>query len=140
MNRIARTAILLAALVLGLAACSGAGTSTADPGAGTSTAEPGETAETTEAAETSGGAAVTVQGFRFDPPELTVAVGDTVTWTNADGIDHTATSGTPEDPDGTFAVDMPESGASGQHTFAEAGTYAYFCEIHESMRGEIAVE
>ena len=35
----------------------------------------------------------------FDPPEITIHVGETVTWTNMDIVPHTATSGSPEDAD-----------------------------------------
>jgi plastocyanin len=108
--------------------------------------DPGETEATTsdatdaEPSAEGDGQAVAVQGFRFDPPTLTIAAGDTVTWSNSDGITHTATSGTPEDRDGLFDVEMPEAGTSGTHTFADPGTYPYFCTVHESMTGEIVVE
>jgi plastocyanin len=100
---------------------------------------PAATAPADPAAE-GDGQTVAVQGFRFDPPTLEISAGDTVTWSNSDGITHTATSGTPEDRDGQFDVEMPEAGTSGTHTFDEAGTYPYFCTVHESMTGEIIVE
>lgn len=82
---------------------------------------------------------VVVQGFRFQPATLAVPVGTTVTWVNEDDIDHTATAGTPDAPDDAFDVDLAEQGAQGAHTFDEAGTYAYFCQVHTSMTGEIVV-
>ena len=35
---------------------------------------------------------VSINNFTFTPPELTVKVGDTVTWTNRDDIPHTVVS------------------------------------------------
>jgi plastocyanin len=35
--------------------------------------------------------AVSISGFAFHPPSVTVNVGDTVTWTNNDTVAHTAT-------------------------------------------------
>lgn len=89
--------------------------------------------------EPAGGDAVLVQGFRFQPSELTVAPGTTVTWTNEDDIRHTATSGEPGAPDGTFAVPLDGKGSAGSFTFADAGTFAYYCEVHESMLGTVVV-
>lgn len=96
-----------------------------------------------DAAESDNGAAdgdtVVVEGFRFQPDRLEVSTGTTVVWENVDGIRHTATSGTPDAEDGTFDVDMPEAGTSGEHTFTEAGTFGYFCEVHVSMTAEVVV-
>src|SRR4051794_23986778 len=35
---------------------------------------------------------VSIAGFAFNPSDLTINVGDTVTWTNNDGVIHTTTS------------------------------------------------
>lgn len=85
------------------------------------------------------GESVSVDNFRFEPSTLEVSTGTTVTWTNDDAINHTATAGTPEAPEETFDIDLPEEGATGSHTFDEAGTFPYFCQVHESMTGEITV-
>lgn len=132
---------LTAALVLALAGCGGddtgvADTPQADAPSASAPAAPDDGAATEPAA---GGDAVLVQGFRFQPSELTVASGATVTWANEDDIRHTATSGTPEAPDGTFAVVLDGKGTQGSFTFADAGTHAYFCEVHNSMLGTVTV-
>lgn len=134
------SAALAAVLVFALAACGGGDdTGVADtPQADVPTAS-APAADDDAATEPSSGDAVLVQGFRFQPAELTVAPGATVTWTNEDDIRHTATSGEPGTPDGTFAVSLDGKGSSGSFTFAEAGTYAYYCEVHESMRGTVVV-
>ena len=95
--------------------------------------------------------AVTVQisGFRFQPAELTIAAGTTVTWTNDDAILHTVTSGTSvkkDDfgnyqitPDGRIDGTLPDRGKTFSFTFATAGDYAYFCSRHNNMTGRITV-
>ena len=75
----------------------------------------------------------------FELPDLSLSVGTTVTWTNKDTVLHTATSGTPSGP-----TDLFDSGAFGgsdtfSFTFAEPGTYAYYCTIHPFMAGTITV-
>jgi len=71
--------------------------------------------------------AVYMQDLTFNPNNLTVAVGTTVTWTNQDVYTHTViySSG----PDSAFS-DTVAVGASAQHTFKTAGTYQYYCILH----------
>ena len=79
--------------------------------------------------------AVSIQGFAFSPGSLTVSVGDTVTWTNGDGANHTATA-----DDGSFDTGTIASGASKSATFLSAGTFGYHCSIHRSMTATIVVQ
>jgi plastocyanin len=77
---------------------------------------------------------VTIDIFTFTPAQLTVKVGDTVTWTNHDDIPHTVVSAgkyrsKTMDTDGTFTF-----------TFTSAGDYKYFCSLHPHMTGMIKVE
>jgi plastocyanin len=83
-------------------------------------------------AAASGG--VTIQGFAFHPGSITVSVGDTVTWTNQDSADHTATAS-----DGSFDTGTLGRGRSGSHTFSSAGTFSYICSIHPNMHGTVVV-
>ena len=73
----------------------------------------------------------------FNPATFTVRVGDTVTWFNADVMEHTVTSdaGTP------VAFDSPllNSGDTFTFAFTQAGTYAYHCTPHPQMTGTIVV-
>ncbi|MGH2710900.1 MAG: cupredoxin domain-containing protein [Actinomycetota bacterium] len=85
------------------------------------------------------GASVTVKVFQFQPSPLEVRVGDTVTWTNEDDIEHTVTSGEPGNPAGGFDGPLNGTSATFRHRFGKSGTFPYFCSIHESMRGEIRV-
>ncbi len=85
------------------------------------------------------GSAISIAGFLFKPDTLTVTTGTTVTWTNADDIEHTVTSGTPDAPSGVFDSGNRAKGQTFSHSFAESGTFTYFCDNHKSMRGEVNV-
>lgn len=82
---------------------------------------------------------VTVKTFAFGPKTLEVTRGRTVTWSNADDIEHTVTSGTPEHPDGAFDHLLATRGATASVRFDSVGTWSYFCKRHSFMRGEIRV-
>lgn len=77
--------------------------------------------------------AVTIKGFAFSPATLTVAAGDTVTFTNEDGAPHTATAG-----DGSFDTGTISSGKSATVTIVGAGDHAYKCKFHGSMKGTVS--
>jgi plastocyanin len=70
----------------------------------------------------------------FTPAQLTIEVGETVTWNNTDSMLHTVTS-----DDGLFDANV-QPGSSFTYTFDTAGTYAYVCTIHPGMTGTIVVE
>jgi plastocyanin len=77
-------------------------------------------------------AAVQIKDFAFGPQSTTVKVGQSVTWTNGDSFDHTVKS------------DTFDSGNIGEnktfnHSFDTAGTFSYFCGIHNSMTGTVVV-
>jgi plastocyanin len=74
---------------------------------------------------TVGGAALT-----FSPKTLTIDAGDTVTFVNAGGMHNVAAD------NGSFRSGDPTNAAfSFTQTFATAGTFAYFCEIHGGPGG-----
>ncbi|WP_299303957.1 cupredoxin family copper-binding protein [uncultured Litoreibacter sp.] len=77
---------------------------------------------------------VTITGFSFQPANLTIAAGDTVTFVNKDGAPHTATA-----KRGGFDTGNLSRGKAAKITFASAGSFAYFCKIHPSMTGSIKV-
>jgi plastocyanin len=82
---------------------------------------------------------VIIQTFQFRPTPIEVPVGMRVTWTNQDDILHTITSGAPDRRDGQFELSLDRQGATDSVTFSRAGRYPYFCDRHQSMRGEILV-
>jgi len=79
--------------------------------------------------------AVDIAGFAFSPGSVTVAVGDTVTWTNADAQGHTATADDASFDTGTIARNTSKS-----VTFSTAGTFGYHCKIHPQMTGTVVVQ
>lgn len=117
-----RSVRVVAALALVLSACGGAAPAASTPPA-------------------AGAPAVTVQGAAFSPSRLEVAVGTAVTWTNKDGFGHTTTSGTPSAKDGKWDGQLSASGGTFSFTFAQAGTFAYFCQIHGgAMTAQVVVK
>jgi plastocyanin len=77
-------------------------------------------------------------GFAFVPSMLTISEGDTVRWTWA-GNGHSVTSGDPCTVSGQFCSPddmncdqgvLSNTGTIYEHTFAQAGTYSYFCFAH----------
>ncbi|HEX5015769.1 MAG TPA: plastocyanin/azurin family copper-binding protein [Candidatus Limnocylindrales bacterium] len=79
--------------------------------------------------------AVAISGSSFSPGDVTVTVGDTVTWTNSDQISHTATA-----DGGSFDTGVLGNNESGTITFSTAGSFPYHCTIHTNMTGTITVE
>ena len=74
------------------------------------------------------------------PYEISVSVGDTVTWSNDDSAAHTVTSGiASEGPDGNFDSSLFMAATTFEHTFNEAGEYPYFCLVHPWMVGTVIV-
>ncbi|HVL28043.1 MAG TPA: plastocyanin/azurin family copper-binding protein [Acidimicrobiales bacterium] len=91
---------------------------------------------------------VALRLITFQPENLTVPAGTAVTWANADGVDHTVTSGTVSQAagsvttstDGRFDSGILAGGGRYSFTFSTPGTYAYFCALHPAtMRGQIVV-
>jgi plastocyanin len=124
------TALLLACLALALVAV-GCGDDDDDDGGG------GATTEEQAAPEASGGGTeVSMKDIKFDPTDVTVKAGDTVTWVNDDSVGHDVTG------DG-FKSGEPgamQNGDTFEHTFDQAGTFDYVCSVHPGMEGSVKVE
>ena len=76
----------------------------------------------------------------YIPADVTINVGETVTWSNDDTAAHTVTSGMPADgPDGNFDSSLFMAGDTFSHTFEEAGEYDYYCMVHPWMSGKVQV-
>jgi plastocyanin len=89
---------------------------------------------------------VSIDKLTFQPARVTIGVGDTVTWTvtNAVPEGHTVTSGKPDDDAVGDVFDsglgLDENGQTFEFTFANAGTFPYFCKVHgAAMSGEVVV-
>jgi len=78
---------------------------------------------------------------RFEPANLTIPVGTTVTWSWVGGFHDVTPTGNPVFTPSGAPVPSPNSYS---HTFNSAGTYLYFCSVHGSansgMRGTIVVQ
>ena len=79
--------------------------------------------------------AVSIKGMKFNPPTLEVAAGDTITFTNEDGMPHTATA-----LDGSFDTGRFGNGDKAQVTIAASGAVDYRCNIHTSMKGSVTAK
>ncbi|KAA9166942.1 copper-binding protein [Amycolatopsis acidicola] len=89
-----------------------------------------------EQAESAKTVQVAIKNYAYDPASLTVAVGDTVTWTNEDTAPHTVTV-----TDGPVKFNSPNlaQGETYTYTFTQAGTYSYYCAVHPDMKATVTV-
>jgi plastocyanin len=78
---------------------------------------------------------VKIDNFTFNPQQITVKAGDTVTWVNHDDIPHTVTSKTM-----VFRSKAMDTDDKFSFTFATPGKFDYFCSLHPHMTGTIVVE
>jgi plastocyanin len=84
------------------------------------------------ATPTAAGKSVTIKNLAFSPKTLTVKAGTKVTVKNRDSTTHTFTA-----DKGAFDTGDIDSGSSATVTVKKPGTYAYHCNIHNSMHGTI---
>ena len=96
----------------------------------------GDQSATTADPGASGGGSggVRIDGFAFAPKAGSARVSQKVTWRDQDASAiHPITA-----LDGSFGSGQLE-GDSFSHVFRRAGTFAYHCSIHPSMRGTVKV-
>jgi plastocyanin len=80
------------------------------------------------------GDGITIAAFQFEAP-ASVEAGSAVEITNTDSAPHTVTAddgafdSSQIDPDGSASITAP----------SEPGTYAFHCEVHPTMKGELVV-
>jgi plastocyanin len=90
-------------------------------------------------------ASVTLQNIRFTPDDVSVSVGDTVTWTHMDGsTPHTVTAddgsfNSSPNCDASTGIGCMTGGAKFNHRFDQAGTVSYHCNVHPNMTGVVRV-
>ena len=116
-------------LVLGLTACG----STSSASATSSAQATGSSAsQNTGSTDT-----IVIKNFMFSPNSLTVAPGAVVTVRNEDSVTHTLTDETDQNTFNTGPV-----GPNQTKTFKapdKAGSYPFFCTIHQYMTGTLVV-
>lgn len=105
----------------------------AAPAAGEATeAPPTATEAPPPAAEAppAGEVTITMANFAYQPNNITVAKGTTVTWVNSDQVRHSATAA-----DGTFDTALFDPNGQASVTFDTPGTYLYYCLLHGEANG-----
>lgn len=73
--------------------------------------------------------------YYFEPKQLTIKPGDTVTWVNAQDDTHEVMSESV--PEGAQPFESPALEKKGQkwsYTFTHPGTYEYHCHPHQAMK------
>jgi plastocyanin len=78
---------------------------------------------------------VHIKNFMFVPATITVTPGTAVTFVNDDEEPHTVTAN-----DKSFDSEGLDTNQKFTHTFAKAGTYMFFCEVHPYMHGTVIVK
>lgn len=116
------------AACLFLAACGGGG-------GGSSAGSETTPMQSSAAAAPASGDAVTIKDFAYSPPDLTVAKGTEVTFTNQDSTNHTATS----TGQGAFDTGTIGQGQTKHVSLETPGTFSYVCSFHPFMHGSITV-
>ena len=130
-------ALILACLALGLAACGGDDDGGGDSGSGESSS-----GQSGGSGGSSGGTTVSMNNVQFDPTDLTIKAGETVTFTNDESVPHDVHK--QSGPGGDFASG-PDGGMQQGDTFKlkldKPGTYKYVCHVHApGMAGTITVK
>jgi amicyanin len=133
-------ALVLACLALGLVACGGDDEESDGGGGGgaSTTEQPADTG----GGGAGGGAEVAMQNIQFDPKEVSVSAGDTITFTNNEAVPHDVhkSSGPGEDFASGPSGGMQE-GDTFELTLDQPGEYEYVCDVHApGMSGAITVK
>ncbi len=121
---------LCAVVALAAAGCGSSNSSSTSSGSSSSAST-----STDAASSSGGGVAIKMQNIAFDPKAVTVKVGQKVTWTNEDTVDHNVTSQSGE----TIKSDNFGKGATFSFTPTKAGTIKYACTIHPGMTATLTV-
>jgi plastocyanin len=111
-------------------------TATTVPAATTAAAATATTAPTVTPSATPAIAVIEMGDHFFDPAQLTVKVGATVTWKSVGQSTHDLAS-----RDGSFALGAMSFGQTFSFTYTKAGTFPYVCMQHEGdgMVGVVTV-
>ena len=129
-----RVVAVAAGLVLALAACGGSGAGGSLPPSDPPVNAGGGGSGPCSVVSATGQVAGTIAGNAFSPNPVALPAGQTVTFTNEDGVSHTVTL-----DDGSCDTGPISGGASAGLTFSAAGSYPFHCAIHPSMTGTIEV-
>ena len=88
-----------------------------------------------------GGKEVSMRNIQFEPADVTIDAGQTVAWTNDEGVAHDVDGSGPGGDFSSGPAGGMEKGAVFAHTFKEPGTYEYVCRVHApGMQGTVTVK
>ena len=129
--RLPRAALAASAAALAIA-LTGCGSDDDDGDSGSSSGS-----DSTSAPKASGKSTdqVSIKDFLYKPEDITISAGDSVSFSNQDSANHTATA-----RDGDFDSGTLGQGDSTGLTIDEPGTYTYICSFHPFMNGQVTVE
>ena len=80
------------------------------------------------------GTEVKIDNFSFGP-DVTIAPGTTVTWTNHDDVPHVVASDS-----NIFKSRALDTDDRFSFTFTKPGTYVYYCTVHPRMTARVVVQ
>ena len=80
---------------------------------------------------------VTIQDYKFQPPEVRIKAGDTVKWIN---MEKRTSHSVLFPAENGLESERLFPGESWKRTFAAPGSHAYRCGPHEEMKGVVHVD
>jgi plastocyanin len=80
------------------------------------------------------GPEIKIDNFSFGP-DVTIASGTTVTWTNHDDVPHVVASDS-----NVFKSKALDTDDRFSYTFTKPGTYVYYCTVHPRMTAKVVVQ
>jgi len=75
-----------------------------------------------------------MRDFAFTPAEVDVAAGDTIVWSNADFVPHTATA-----RDAAWDSKAIDGSATWRFVARKRGRHEYYCAFHPTMKATLVV-
>ena len=78
---------------------------------------------------------VAIEGMKFVPERIEVAVGDSITWVNRDPVPHTVTNAAKSLESGTIAAN-----GKWRYVVRRKGDIDYVCRFHPGMRGTLTAK
>jgi plastocyanin len=135
MKKVVVPSILCIALVPLAAGCGSSDKKKSDTGASTGASTQAQTS--TSGGGGGGTASVSIKDIKFNPHDITVKKGTTITWKNNDQVQHTVVKRGGPGP--TFNGSVAP-GQTFKQTFTTAGKIPYVCTIHPGQTGTITVQ
>jgi len=145
---LSRRTFVSTAAATALAGCTGSSDGSGEPADDGNSDDDGSSRDDGNSSDDggSGGGSTIIVGpdgdMSFDPEELTVSAGTTVTFEWDSNTHNVVPTSQPSDATWSGETDVKNEGHAYEYTFEVPGTYEYVCEPHEAagMTGKIVVE